>query len=163
MDKAHAQDAAAILALRHLLEEWLEANGVEQWRRSQVALVDVEQQIAAGEWHVLRSASGGLRAALRLLWSDEPVWHDRNAYAAYVHGLMVSRTEAGCGLGAALLSWAEQQACHAGAPALRLDCLETNAVLRDYYRTLRFQEVGRQDFEDGPSSVLWERAVRREW
>lgn len=153
-------DAPAILALRHELEDWLESKGVEQWGRGEVALHDVQRQVTEGEWHVVRSTPGELAGALRLLWSDEPVWQDQNAHAAYVHGLMVSRSAADRGLGQRLLDWAEQQARVASVPALRLDCVESNLALRKYYKALGFSEVGRRDF-DGPwfSAVLLEKSL----
>lgn len=161
VEQATEPDASSILALRHALEEWLESKSVKQWGRGEVGRDEVERQVAANEWHVVRSPSGDLRAALRLLWSDEPVWREQNAFAAYVHGLMVNRAEAGLGLGAALLAWAEQQARKKAAPLLRLDCVESNEALRHYYRALGFSEVGRRDF-DGPwySAVLLEKDLR---
>lgn len=99
----------------------------EQWGRGEVRLDAIARQVATDAWHVVRAASGGLRAALR---SDEPVWREQNAFAAYVHRLMVTRGEAGLGLGAALLAWAEQQAREKRAPLLRLDCVESNEALR---------------------------------
>lgn len=124
-----------------------------------MTLADVAQQIAEGEWHVA-SRDGELLGALRLMWSDEPVWHDDNAFAAYVHGLMVPRRHAGAGVGAALLSWAEEQARGRDAPALRLDCVEDNTRLKDHYLSLSFTEVGRRDF-DGPwySAALFEKRL----
>jgi GNAT superfamily N-acetyltransferase len=161
IEPAKEQDADAILALRHELEDWLESKGVEQWGRGEVLLSDVLRQVAAGEWHVVRAAPDVLVAALRLLWSDEQVWQEQNTYAAYVHGLMVARTGDVQGLGGRLLAWAEQQARAGAAPALRLDCVESNTALRTHYRGLGFHEVGRRDF-DGPwfSAVLLERSLQ---
>jgi len=159
VDKADVYDAPSILALRHELEHWLESKSVEQWGRGEVNLTDVDHQVAGGQWRVVRGREG-LQAALRLLWSDEPVWQDQNTFAAYVHGLMVTRAEAGRGLGAALLRWVEEQAREAEAPCLRLDCVESNTRLRGYYAALGFAEVGRRDF-DGPwfSAVLLEKRL----
>ena len=159
VEKAAAQDAPSLLALRHALEDWLESKSVEQWGPGEVSLGDVERQVADGEWRVVRDRDG-LQAALRLLWSDEPVWQQQNTFAAYVHGLMVNRADAGRGVGAALLRWAEAQARHAEAPCLRLDCVESNTRLRHFYAALGFEEVGRRDF-DGPwfSAVLLEKRL----
>ncbi|MGB8652085.1 MAG: GNAT family N-acetyltransferase [Mycobacteriales bacterium] len=160
VEKAGPQDAPSLLALRHALEAWLESLGVEQWGRGEVVLSDVVRQVAEGEWWVVRADDEGLLAALRLLWSDEPVWQRDNGPAAYVHGLMVNRADAGRGVGAGLLRWAEAQARAAGAPCLRLDCVESNARLRAYYAAQGFAEVGRRDF-DGPwfSAVLLEKEL----
>ena len=60
---------------------------------------------------------------------------------------MVDRSQAGTGLGEAMLGWVEEQARARGAELFRLDCCESNAALRAYYVTLGFREVGRRDFE----------------
>lgn len=142
---AVAGDAAGLLALRTQVEDWLAERGVEQWGRGEVSLADLRRQVAAGEWHVVVDADGVV-GGLRLLWSDEPVWRREDCFAAYVHGLMVRRSPAARGLGAALLSWAAEQGRARGAPLLRLDCVERNAALRAYYARLGFREVGRRDF-----------------
>ena len=160
VEAALPSDAEAILALRRSLEHWLETQGVEQWGPGEVELSDVRRQVSQGEWHVLRTSTG-LAGALRLLWSDEPVWRDESAFGAYVHGLMVDRAAAGRGVGTQLLDWAESQARTAGAPVLRMACVESNARLRRYYAAAGFTEVGRRDF-DGPwhSAVLLEKVLR---
>lgn len=160
VEAARPSDVEGILALRRSLEDWLETRGVEQWGRGEVELSDVSEQVSQGEWHVLRTAAG-LAGALRLLWSDEPVWREDNAFGAYVHGLMVDRAAAGRGVGGQLLGWAEVQARAAGAPVLRMDCVEGNSALRRYYAAAGFSEVGRRDF-DGPwySAVLLEKVLR---
>lgn len=157
---AQSADAPSLHALRVELEQWLAARGVTQWDPGEVELQDVERQVAEGQWH-LASQGGSPLGALRLLWSDEPVWREDDRFSAYVHGLMASRRAAGTGVGRALLAWAEDQARARNAPALRLDCVEGNARLRSYYRDLGFLEVGRRDF-DGPwySAVLLEKRLR---
>jgi GNAT superfamily N-acetyltransferase len=148
--------------MRVELEDWLAALGVKQWDQGEVGLAEVARQVADGEWYVA-SRGEALLGALRLLWSDEPVWEKDNAFAACVHGLMVSRQHTGAGIGKALISWAEEQARARSAPALRLDCVETNTRLRLYYESLGFHEVGRRDF-DGPwySAALFEKRLRPE-
>jgi GNAT superfamily N-acetyltransferase/ubiquinone/menaquinone biosynthesis C-methylase UbiE len=160
VEAALPSDAEAILALRRSLEHWLETRGIEQWGPGEVELSDVRRQVSQGEWQVLRTATG-LAGAMRLLWSDEPVWRDENAFGAYVHGLMVDRAAAGRGVGTQLLDWAEAQAREVGAPVLRMDCVESNSRLRRYYAEGGFSEVGRRDF-DGPwhSAVLLEKVLR---
>jgi len=151
------QDATAIFALRGQLEDWLASRAVVQWEPGEVALDNIVAQVKDGEWHVAAEGES-LLGALRLLWADEPVWREEDRFAAYVHGLMVPRCRAGNGLGAALLSWAERQAQWKNAPSLRLDCVEANLRLREYYASLGFREVGRRDF-DGPwySATLFEK------
>lgn len=103
-----------------------------------------------GDMGVVAEASGPIGAAWwRFFDADDP---------GYVHGVMVARAQSGQGIGAALLRWAEEQARAAGAPALRLDCVESNHRLRAHYLAQGFDEVGRRDFP-GPwhSVVLFEK------
>jgi GNAT superfamily N-acetyltransferase len=153
VEAATAGDAAAILRLRLAAEDWLYSRGIEQWGRNEVTAADVSRQIDRGEWHVVRDA-GATIAAFRLLWSDPHMWGELDTFAAYVHGLMIDRSRAGTGLGAEVLSWVEERARSAGAPAVRLDCVESNKRLRDYYREQGFTEVGRRDFDGRWSSVV---------
>jgi GNAT superfamily N-acetyltransferase len=147
------RDRRPILALRRSAEQWLAAQGIDQWRAGDVSLDDVTDQIAAGQWHVLR-AGDVLAGALRLLWSDEQIWQQDNGFAAYVHGLVVDRSHTGHGVGAGLLQWAADQGRAAGARELRLDCGESNLRLRSYYAQQGFQEVGRRDFDGAWFSVV---------
>ncbi|MGZ4658156.1 MAG: GNAT family N-acetyltransferase [Blastococcus sp.] len=94
------------------------------------------------------------RAACRLVWSDVAVWGERPGDAGYVHGLVVDRAHAGTGLGRHLLSWAGGRARDRGRPFLRLDCVQTNERLRDYYRALGFREVGRREFQNSSRPVV---------
>lgn len=64
IEQATEHDAASILGLRSSLEKWLAAKRVEQWGRGEVGLGEVERQVAANEWHVVRSPMGELRAAM---------------------------------------------------------------------------------------------------
>lgn len=144
---ARAGDVDGIFRLRQQAEAWLAGRGIQQWRSGEVTRDDVARQVQDGEWHVLPGADGAVVGALRLLWSDAPVWQDEDCFAAYVHGLMVDRDHAGRGLGDGLLGWVEQQARTRGASLFRLDCCESNGSLRNYYARQGFLEVGRRDVD----------------
>jgi GNAT superfamily N-acetyltransferase len=145
-------------ALRQAAADWQLARGIRQWLRDDTTLETVAAQVAKGEWYVAE-LGGAIRGALRLLDSD-PVWPQDGVPARYVHGLMTDRSHAGTGLGASLLAWAADQARQAGAEALRLDCIETNVRLRQYYSGQGFRPVGRFA-HPAPwhSVVLWERTL----
>jgi ribosomal protein S18 acetylase RimI-like enzyme len=141
-------DAAALRGLRDEAAGWQAARDISQWRVGDVPLERYETQLAAGEWHVVRSPGSGVVAGLRLLWADPVPWGERPPDAAYVHHLVVSRSLAGRGVGRMLLSWAADQARTRGREFLRLDCMAANAGLRAHYRSLGFVEVGEHVFED---------------
>jgi GNAT superfamily N-acetyltransferase len=153
VERAVASDSTEILRLRREAEDWLAAQGIVQWGHGEVTLAGIAKQVSDGEWYVVRR-QGQLGGALRLLWSDRSLWPDDGQSAAYVHGMMIDRTQAGHGLGASMLAWAHGQALAAGAGFLRLDCVESNQRLRDYYAGQGFTVVGRHDFEGPWSSVI---------
>lgn len=146
---ATVADVPVLHRIRVGAEAWLASRGIEQWGSGWLRESGIRAQVDDGQWHVGVTTSGEVTGGLRLLWADEEVWQADHAFAAYVHGLTIDRRYAGAGVGARLLAWVEDQAVTAGAPMLRLDCVESNAGLRAYYARLGFREVGRRDF-DGP-------------
>ena len=151
---AGAADAPALLALRDAAAAWLSARGVRQWEPGEIGLDEIMEQVAAGEWHVLRSHAATPVAALRLVWDDDAIWGVQPPIAGYVHGLVVDRALRGRGVGEALLRWGGAQVAARGRSLLRLDCGEENAVLRGYYGRQGFQIVGRRDFDGRWYSVV---------
>lgn len=147
-----------LLELREKAARWLVDQGVAQWNPGEVCLEEIRGQIADGEWFVVRQAV--VVAGLRLLWSDDVMWGHQPPDAVYVHGLVIDRRLAGHGLGAVLLEWVQEQALAADRLHLRLDCVENNHALRNYYARAGFQEVGRRDL-DGPwhPAVLLEKLI----
>jgi GNAT superfamily N-acetyltransferase len=98
----------------------------------------VERQIDAGEWFILLAEDQAL-ATVRLAWSDPHIWPG-NQPAGYIHGLMVSRTLAGTGLGANLLTWAEQRILAMGKTLARLDAAHPRLLA--YYRRHGYHGAG---------------------
>lgn len=154
-------DAASLYRIRRDCELWLEARRIAQWGIGEVSVDDVSAQIDAGDWFVGLNAAGVVIGGLRYLVVDGDVWPDaRGDGARYVHGLMVDRRLAEAGTGAFLLSWAEARAAAEGAHVMRLDCVESNQRLREFYRGRGYGEAGRRDF-DGPwfSATLFEKPL----
>ena len=95
--------------------------------------------------------------------NEEPVWpeRERRRSALYVRRIVVARTYAGSGLGAALLDWAADvaQRDH-GAALIRIDVWTTNLDLHAYYESQRFtRRQGRNPAELAgyPSQALFQR------
>lgn len=146
LQEAGTQDAAELLALREAAAAWLTRRGIRQWEPGEVGIDEVHRQVASGEWHVRREGRQ-IIAALRLAWQDEAIWGPQPPVAAYIHGLVIERRYAGAGLGSALLGWAAQQATSRDRPLLRLDCVEDNPSLLNYYERHGFRVVGRRDVD----------------
>lgn len=156
---ATAEDVAGIWRLRRRLEDWIFAQGIDQWRPGEVPEAVIESQVREGQWHVLREG-GVLKAALRVLHEDLDFWGAVEEPSVFVHGLMVDRAFAGAGLGASLLDWAAAEGCREGAEWLRLDSAAGNPRLSEYYVGLGFMSMGTQELGGGLFDVtLWQRSV----
>ena len=97
--------------------------------------------------------------------NERPVWpvHRRHEQALYVRRVIVSRSYAGLGLGAALLDWAADVAKRDHeARLIRIDVWTTNLDLQAYYEGQHFtRRPGRdpRELSDYPSQALFEREV----
>lgn len=155
--KAQPSEAVEVVALLVEAARWLQSRGIAQWGW----MLEPEQQralaaeVAAGATY-LAWREGRPVGTVRLLlepgeW-DHGLWGAAAAEpAAYVHRLAVARSEAGRGLGAALLAWAEAEARRQGKGYLRLDCLGANGPLNAYYRRW-FTYVGQAEVARGSFS-----------
>jgi ribosomal protein S18 acetylase RimI-like enzyme len=80
--------------------------------------------------------------------------------AVYAHRLVVNRDYAGLGIGASLLDWAAARAAREdGAEWIRLDVWNTNKALHAYYERLGFTYVRQADYDDCPSTTLFQRPI----
>jgi len=160
VERAQADDAAAVYALFEESAEWLGARGIRQWLPGALPAPVVTAGIARGEVFVVRGARGGLDATLQLQDADPDVWGPDDGSALYLHRLCVARARAGAGLGARLLAWALGETAARGRARLRLDCVASNGFLRAYYTKAGFAERGEARLGD---FVLtrFERAVPR--
>jgi ribosomal protein S18 acetylase RimI-like enzyme len=138
--RAEPADVDVIIAILSEAARWLLGRGIRQWPdpfpRSRV-----EPLVSRGDFYVARIA-GEPVATLALLWSDPTFWGEQPDDAGYVHALAVRRSQAGRGLGACLLDWAEAEVVANGGEFLRLDCLAENHALRRYYEVQGFEPCG---------------------
>jgi ribosomal protein S18 acetylase RimI-like enzyme len=153
--RAHDGDVAAIVALREEATTWLLGRGIVQWRPGEVAPSDVRDWMATGRMYVAvapdgSQRGGGIVGAVRLAWSDEPIWGVQSPESGYLHALMTARSARGHGLGARLLRHAEDAVRRSGRPLVRLDCARDNDRLRAYYRAQGYAEVGEREWAGEP-------------
>ena len=142
IERAVVADAEALLAMRERLSAWLAIRSVVQWQPGTLSVGRLREQIAAGSVYVGRLNSH-LVGSFTLNDEDERIWGVDSTSATYLHRLMVDRRWAHRGLGAALLTWAEEHSRAHGKTHLRLDCVEINNTLIEYYRNAGYQEVRR--------------------
>ena len=145
---ATPDDAETINRLFYEAAAWLHSRGIHQWDAvwppAESHQAATRERIARG-WSYLARRGAQVAGTLTLQPADPKLWGEDVDAALYVHGLAISRAYAGQGVGRAMLGWAEQQAIARGRRWLRLDCMATNADLRDYYRRAGFtfmREIG---------------------
>ena len=156
--RAHQEDAEIVAALYDEATEWVGDLGYSQWPspfpRDQLAAA-----IDRGEVYVVETEDGEPVATVAILLDDPMYWGNQPPDAFYVHKLAVRRDQAGRGIGAAVVEWANAEAAEAGREFLRLDCLGDNPGIRDYYEDLGFEHRGDLVL-DGRNMSLYERPVR---
>ncbi|ASU77303.1 N-acetyltransferase [Actinopolyspora erythraea] len=161
LEAATPDAAPEIHGLRERLADWLHEKGIQQWPRGEVTLDRIASEIERAEWHCVRLPELGVVAGMRVLWSDPDFWGEDTTPAVYVHGLMVDRSMARTGMGTFLLESAADLGRAAGVDTLRLDCAESNDVLRSYYAAHGFREVGRHVVRGLFPVTLFERLIDR--
>ena len=156
--RAQQEDALTVAGLLDEATVWVNDLGLSQWPlpfpRDQLAAA-----IDRGEVYVVESEDGDGVATVSMLPDDPEYWGDQPPDAFYVHKLAVRRDQAGRGIGAAIVEWANAEAAEAGREFLRLDCLADNPGIRDYYEDLGFEHRGDLVL-DGQKMSLYERPVR---
>ena len=155
---ARHEDADTVAALLDEATVWVNELGFSQWplpfpRDELAAAID------RGEVYVVEAEDGDAVATVTMLGDDPTYWGDRPPDAYYVHKLAVRRDQAGRGIGAAVVEWANAEAAEAGREFLRLDCLGDNPGIRDYYEGLGFEHRGDLVL-GGRNMSLYERSVR---
>ena len=93
---------------------------------------------------------------------NQTLWTHREQLepAVYISRLIVTRSVAGLGIGAALIDWAAQRAVREwSAQWVRIDVWTTNEALHDYYakRGFRFCRIGPFDKKTYPSAALFQK------
>ena len=158
--RAAPGDDATVREILEDAQRWLCDRGIAQWRQP-FGAAWLAEKIAAGEVFVAW-LNGVAVGVVRLLWSDDLFWREReDGNAVYVHSLAVRRARAGLGIGAALLRWAGDRARDRGRRLLRLDCAAENPVLAAYYLRQGFAPVGTA-LVGGEAMTLFEKDLTKE-
>jgi ribosomal protein S18 acetylase RimI-like enzyme len=145
LSQAEISDARAVVRLRDAAAEWQQSLGIDQWAPGEVTEALLADRALVGELFVARRRQD-IIAAVVLQWDDGMVWGVSAAEAGYIHSLMIDRRHSGTGLGRGVLAWAETEIAARGRKVARLDCVESNAALRAYYRRAGYAEVSRKAF-----------------
>jgi ribosomal protein S18 acetylase RimI-like enzyme len=157
--KAGPADLGAALALLAEAAEWLYQRGVRQWPRGGFGAERIEPLIEEGVLYLVGDGAAKVAVIAVDGHADPEFWSpaDDPHAALYVHKLAVSRTQAGRGVGDALLDWAGLAARAAGRRWLRLDCAKGNPGLQNYYRARSFTHLRTVDLPHRASGALFQR------
>jgi len=134
---------------------WLnDVRGItDQWDRD-VSQEEIQDLITSGELY-LATLQGEIAGVFKLNEKDHH-WDDDGA-ALYVHAFAVNRKFKGQNIGKAMLDWAADEAHRRGKQYLRLDCMDENTRLKQYY-----VEAGMEPRPQNPErrwSALFERKM----
>ncbi|MER5641857.1 GNAT family N-acetyltransferase [Kitasatospora sp. NPDC002227] len=143
---ATPDDVPALMELRTEAEQWLAEMGVDQWSDPDLgerAIQSWLQKINLGMAWVFLNDAGRVAATVSRGDADLDFWteDDDPQSAFYIYKLIVSRSEAGNGLGGRILDWASLIAAAEGKSWLRLDVWRNNKGLQRYYQKAGFDHV----------------------
>lgn len=146
--KANHDDLEMVYALINERMDWMSANGIKQWEHEHYWNVFpktyYDQQTDLGHLYVLKRENEVLGAVI-LLEEDENWENDEPLSSYYLHQFVASLKEKG--LGKLILKEVEQLALKNKKEAVRLDCIQGNVKLNQYYENLGYLFVG--ECEDG--------------
>jgi len=177
LSPATPQDSRKILRLFRGASRWLRRRkNTDQWARPWPDRGRYEERLLSDlikgktwlVWHrKTMAATITIDTEEPMAAPGEPVWpaDKRHDLALYVRRVIVKRSYADKGIGAALLDWAAEVAKRDhGADLIRVDVWTTNEGLHDYYRNQGFEPCPGRDPEilgDYPSQALFERDIER--
>ncbi len=156
--RAQQGDLDRILEILEEASRWLSSKGLEtQWLPSPAFRQTIKDNIERGDVYVVKDVKGTF-GTITLQWSDKKFWGDIPSDGGYVHKLAIERSYGGKSLGHRLLRWAEAKARAEGKRYLRLDCLASNKIIRDYYEKAGFVHV-RDTLAPGWKASLYEKKL----
>lgn len=166
---AVADDMDTIIGLIDDAREWLRDKDTDQWAKPWPTEDTRKARIARGvnrgsTWVV--EENGDVVATITCrdkgnpkLWTEDEL----DEPAVYVSRLIVCRTQAGRGLGAALIDWAGLKGKRQwGAKSIRVDVWTTNIALHEYFKRQSFEGLRTLEFRDPweyPSAALFQKPV----
>jgi GNAT superfamily N-acetyltransferase len=163
--QAVAEDIPLLTEWRWSVAEWIRDRGSDQWDTTGLSRDEfasrITRSVDAGEtWLALDDDGRPVGTIAIDVVGDDGVWSDDELRQSYViHRMMVPRSEAGRGIGSAMVKFAEDRARSHGRQKLVLDAWTSNVDLHRYYERLGFRHVRTVPDHWTPSAAVFEKAV----
>lgn len=161
--QATGRDLDVITGLIDEAAEWLRTKNTDQWSQPWPSEEDrhhrIRRDLLAGKTWISWDGAKPV-ATITADTRDSAIWpvDARREPAVYVSRLVVSRDQAGQGLGASLLDWAGVRGRRRhGARWVRVDVWTTNKALHAYYRQQGFGFYGYCEDDGYPSAALFQK------
>ncbi len=154
--QAEQGEEALITAFLVEAADWMEENGIGQWRRTLFTPELIHSYFVEREVYVAEY-KGEPAGTFTLQSGDEDYWqHKNDTDYYYLHRLTIVRKFRGLELGRRMLDWAVQRAAERGKKGLRLDCLAELVSLNRFYQRQDFRYMGTHDV-NGKMASLYEK------
>jgi ribosomal protein S18 acetylase RimI-like enzyme len=143
--RATMADYDTVMRILREAAAWLTSRGNPQWEHWYLEAGESMLRERIDEHEVyLASLNTGSIATVTVQWTDTMVWGAKGAdgLAGYIHGLAISRSVAGFGVGERMLEWTIGLIAARGRRYARLDCIESNLGLCRYYNDRGFTAMG---------------------
>ncbi|MFE7113203.1 GNAT family N-acetyltransferase [Streptomyces sp. NPDC057575] len=147
IEPASTDDVGLLMSLRTEAEDWLSAQGSDQWSDRETGAAAISkwhQAIEEGRTWLIRDTARDISLGTVSRGPvDKDFWSagDRPEAALYLYKLIVRRSSAGLGIGSLVIDWACRLASLEGREWVRLDCWRTATGLHRYYQSLGFEHV----------------------
>lgn len=142
--RATSDDYDSVMAILREAADWLSARGAPPWNHwyADVGVRILRDRIEHHEVYLARR-DGVAVGTLTIQWSDPDQWGERglDGRAGYIHGLAITRSVGGMGIGERLLQWAVERIIGQGRQVARLDAQASNAPLCRYYEQRGFRRL----------------------
>ena len=158
---AELNDLGDILDILDKAAIWMFEKGItNQWIPGEVFKYDhyYKDAIEQGHLYVATSHEQAVGTVL-IRWSDDDIWDDGCKSSGYIHHLAVDRCTSIQELGHKILAWSESKIIESDKSKVRLDCIESNTRLNEYYLERGYNFVKTFEYYDGDKGNLYEKSV----
>lgn len=157
---ASSDEVAEIAAIYDETIDWLESQGIRQWRHGVYPTIDTARAGLAD--NCLYAVSDGEALVGTLILNEHQdeqyrslPWQDQNGKVLVLHTLVVRPSATGRGLARQIMAFVLDAAREVGYSSIRLDAFPGNPTATRLYQSLGFQWVGKVYFASKEPGFEW--------